>query len=240
MVNDAKTIRAHMESVQCLIIALKGKTDEYSMKCRASLESDLHTLRVRTTKLKPLEDQNAILEALVEKRTTHFTQTEHNVQTAIAEMEAARASLLVAQQQLIQVKEKKAEADAAALASKEAAKRDAEVPDNLKSVQKMSDLVCRLPNGMSEGFAQCLKTLEELLQQASASTVTHASTIDSFTESGSEFGAGMEHIYVPQFPGGDRPLHEQSSEERLPSPLPSTFSSPSGEREMTPPRGRRR
>ena len=237
MVNDAKTIRAHMESVQCLIIALKGKTDEYSMKCRAGLESDLHTLRVRTTKLKPLEDQNAILEALVEKRTTHFTQSEHNVQTAIAEMESAKASLLVAQQQLIQVREKKAEVDAATLASKEAAQRDAEVPDNLKSVQKLQDLVCLLPNGMSEGFAQCLKTLEELLQQASASTVTHASTID---ESGSEFGAGMEHIYVPQFPGGDRPLHEQSSEERLPSPLPSTFSSPAGERDMTPPRGRAR
>ena len=232
MVNDAKTIRAHMESVQCLIIALRGKTDEYSMKCRAGLESDLHTLRVRTTKLKPLEDQNAILEALVEKRTTHFTQTEHNVQTAIAEMESAKASLLVAQQQLIQVREKKAEVDAAALAAKEAEQKKTEVPDNLRSVVKAKDLVCLLPNEMKEGFAQCLANLELLLQQASASTVTHAATIDNFNEAGSDFTEGMEHIYVPQFPGGERPLHEHSAEET--SSVPS-----SAERQSTPPaRGR--
>ena len=228
--DDAKTIRAHMESVQCLIIALRGKTDEYSMKCRASLESDLHLLRIRTTKLKPLEDQNAILEALVEKRTTHFTQSEHNVQTAIAEMEAARTSLQVAQQQLIQVREKKAEVDAAATAAKEAETRKTEAPDNVRCVAKAKDLVCLLPNEMKEGFAQCLANLEVLLQQASASTVTHAATIDSFNESGSVFTdgmVGMEHIYVPQFPGGERPLHELSAEES------------SMERQSTPPaRGR--
>jgi len=235
LVNDAKVIHSHMESVQCMIIALKGKTDEYSMKCRAGLECDLYSLRVRKTKLKPLEDQNAILEALVEKRTTHFTQSEHNVQIAISEMETARKSLMVAQQQLIQVRERKAEADAASSASKAAAQRDAEKPDNLKSVQKMSDLVCLLPNEMGAGFGQCLKMLEELLQQASASTVTHAATID---ESGSEFSAGMEHIYVPQFPGGDRPLHEHSSEEEPPSGPHGSSISSSAERDTTPPRGR--
>ena len=100
------------------------------------------------------------------------------------------------------------------------------------------DLVCLLPNEMKEGFAQCLANLEELLQQASASTVTHAATIDSFNESGSEFGAGMDHIYVPQFPGGDRPLHEHSSEEPLTGPHGSSVS-PSAERQSTPPaRGR--
>ena len=228
--DDAKAIRAHMESVQCLIIALKGKTDEYSMKCRASLESDLHLLRIRTTKLKPLEDQNAILEALVEKRTTHFTQSEHNVQTAIAEMETARTSLQVAQQQLIQVRQKKAEVDAAATAAKEAETRKTEAPDNVRCVAKAKDLVCLLPNEMKEGFAQCLANLEILLQQASASTVTHAATIDSFNGSGSEFTegmVGMEHIYVPQFPGGERPLHELSADES------------STERQSTPPaRGR--
>jgi C4-dicarboxylate-specific signal transduction histidine kinase len=104
LVNDAKVIQSQMEAVQMLIIALKGRTDEYSMASRAGLETDLHALRVRKTRLKPLEDQNAILEALVEKRTTHFSQTEHNVQNAIAEMEAAKQSLLVAQQQLIEVR----------------------------------------------------------------------------------------------------------------------------------------
>jgi hypothetical protein len=181
-------------------------------------------LRVRKTKLKPLEDQNAILEALVEKRTTHFTQSEHNVQSAIAEMEAAKQSLMVAQQQLLQAREQKAEADAKSSASKAEAAREAEMPDNLKSVQKLQDLVCLLPNGMADGFGQCLKILEELLQQASASTVTYASNV---TEMGSECSAaGMEHIYVPQFPGGDRPLHEtsqseaESSTERAKTPTP--------------------
>jgi hypothetical protein len=165
-----------------------------------------------------LEDQNAILEALVEKRTTHFTQSEHNVQTAIAEMEAARTSLQVAQQQLIQVREKKAEVDAAATAAKEAETRKTEAPDNVRCVAKAKDLVCLLPNEMKEGFAQCLANLEVLLQQASASTVTHGATIDSFNESGSEFTEGMEHIYVPQFPGGERPLHESSTERQSTPP----------------------
>ena len=229
--DDAKTIHAHMESVQCMIIALKGKTDEYSMKFRAGLECDLHRLRVRKTKLKPLEDQNAILEALVEKRTTHFTQTEHNVQVAISSMEDAKKSLMVAQQQLLQVRAQKAEADAKVVASKAAAQRDAEMPDNLKSVQKLQDLVCLLPNGMSDGFGQCLKMLEELLQQASASTVTTTSTLD---EIGSDFSAGMDHIYVPQFPRGEQ---EQTAEATL-----GTSANPSAaEREGTPPpRGRAR
>ena len=102
--------------------------------------------------------------------------------------------------------------------------RKTEAPDNVRCVAKAKDLVCLLPNEMKEGFAQCLASLEVLLQQASASTVTHAATID---ESGSEFTDGMEHIYVPQFPGGERPLHELSAEES------------SAERQSTPPaRGR--
>ena len=101
-----------------MIHALKGRTDEYSMKCKAGLECDLHVLRVRRTKLKPLVDQTSILEALVEKRSSTFTQSEEGVQKAIAEMESARQSLMVAQQQLLQGKEQKAREDTETLARK--------------------------------------------------------------------------------------------------------------------------
>ena len=230
MKNDAKLIQANMEAVQTLIIALKGRTDEYSMRCRQGLEVDLHALRVRKTKLKPLEDQNAILEALVEKRTTHFSQSEHNVQAAISEMEAAKQSLMVAQQQLLQVRVMKAEADAKSTAMKEEEQKAAEMPNNLKSVQKLQDLVCLLPNGMADGFGQCLKMLETLLLQANASTVTYASNVE--VESVCSGISGLEQIYVPVFPGGDRPLHEASSSEEVPA---------TAERSKTPPpRGRAR
>ena len=112
---------------------------------------------------------------------------------------------------------------------KEEEQEVAEMPDNLKSVQKLQDLVCLLPNGMADGFGQCLKMLETLLQQANASTVTYASNIE--VESVCSGISGMEHIYVPVFPGGDRPLHESSSSEEVPST----------ERAKTPPpRGRAR
>ena len=223
LTNDAKAIQAQMEAVQMLIIALKGRSDEYSMKGRAGLEADLHALRVRKTRLKPLEDQNAILEALVEKRTTHFSQTEHNVQSAIAEMEAAKQSLLVAQQQLIQVRTLKAVEDAA----KAERAQQAEVPDNMKSLEKVKDLVCLLPNGMADGFGQCLKMLETLLHQASTSTVTYAATLDSESVcSGAATGMPeptdpyMESLNIPMFPGtaaggveqSQQPLQERSSE----------------------------
>ena len=78
-----------------MINALKGRTDEYSMKCKAGLECDPHALRIRKTKLKPLDDQHSILEAFVEKRTT-----------------------MEAQQQLLQVREQKAAEDAKASAQK--------------------------------------------------------------------------------------------------------------------------
>ena len=185
------------------------------MKCRAGLECELHALRIRKTKLKPLEDQNAILEALVEKRSTHFTQSEQNVQTAIAEMESAKQSLMVAQQQLLQVRELKKESDAAAAAAAAVEQQQAEIPDNMKSVQKMQDLVCLLPIGMAEGFGQCLKLLEGLLQQANASTVTDASNIQEVRDgdstcSGATGAHGMEQLHVPIFPGGDQPLHGRS------------------------------
>ena len=72
----------------------------------------------------------------------------------------------------------KAEADAKSTAMKEEEQKVAEMPDNLKSVQKLQDLVCLLPNGMADGFGQCLKMLETLLLQANASTVTYASNVE--------------------------------------------------------------
>ena len=206
LVNDAKVLQVQMEAVQMLIIALKGRTDEYSMASRAGLETDLHALRVRKTRLKPLEDQNAILEALVEKRTTHFSQTEHNVQNAIAEMEMAKKLLLDAQQQLLQVRSLKEIADAA----KAQEQQQAEVPDNIQSVKKVADLVCLLPNGMADGFGQCLRMLEQLLQQASASTVTYAERLDSESVCSGATGMPpptdpyMEHLHIPLFPGGEQ------------------------------------
>ena len=78
--------------------------------------------------------------------------------------------------------------------------KQAGLPDNMKSVQKMQDLVCLLPNGMADGSGQCLKMLETLLQQASASTVTYASNIQG---DGVSDCSAMEHIQIPLFPGGD-------------------------------------
>ena len=87
----------NMESIQTVLGALRGRADEYSMKCRDGLEQDLQQLRIRRTKMKPLGDQQSILEALVEKRTVHFSAAEQLVQTSIANMETARESLVVAQ-----------------------------------------------------------------------------------------------------------------------------------------------
>ena len=150
---DAEDINSNMETIQALIGAMKGKQDEYAIKCRAGLECDLHALRVAKTKMKPLDDQQTILESLVEKRTTHFSATEANVQKAIADMEAAKQSLMVAQKQLLDVKSQVSAA--AALAAKD--KVEQQAPDNMKSVQKMQDLVCLLQASMAGGFGQCLQ-----------------------------------------------------------------------------------
>ena len=77
-----------------------------------------------------------ILEALVEKRTIHFSQTEHNVQKAIAEMESAKQSLMVAQQQLLDVRGQKAAEDARA--ASENAEQQASQYDRMKEILVMN------------------------------------------------------------------------------------------------------
>ena len=206
---EARAITTQMESIQTLIYSLRGRTDEYSLKCRAGLENDLHLLRIRRTKLKPLVDQTSILEALVEKRSSCFTASEEAVQKAIAEMEAARESLMVAQQQLLQVKEMKAKEDTATMARQ----AEEKIPDNLSSVNKMKDLMCLLPVEMAASFGQCLQLLDGLLAQAKA-----APHISEVQDSDSEMGGSSvqakspihEHLFAPLFGGGGGLLHPGS------------------------------
>ena len=134
------------------------------------------------------------------------------MQKAIAEMESARESLMVAEQQLLQVKEQKATEDTETLARK----AEEQLPDNQTSVNKMKDLVCLLPAEMAAGFGQCLQLLDGLLAQAHAAP--HIMEVpDSDSEMGrSDVGRSAdaspihEHIHAPLFGGGDRPLHSIS------------------------------
>jgi hypothetical protein len=235
--HDVDDINTNMETIQAVITGLKGRTDEYSVKCKAGLECDLHALRVAKTKLKPLDDQQSILEILVEKRTTHFSLSEHNVQQTIADMEAAKQSLMVAQKQLLDVKHQQAAAETQAALNK----AEQQVPDNMKSVQKMQDLVCLLPAGMAGGFGQCLQLLEGLLQQANAAA--HEARVQEVPDSDSESAASafsrsqrMETTIVPDFPGGNQPPLGASSFST--AELPPTDPYMTGVGCRTPPRTR--
>ena len=196
---DAENINTNMDTIQALIGAMKGKQDEYAIKCRAGLECDLQALRVAKTKMKPLDDQQTILESLVEKRATHFSATEANVQKAIADMETAKQSLMMAQKQLLDVKSQVSAAAITAAKDKE----EKQAPDNMKSVQKMQDLVCLLPASMAGGFGQCLQMLEGLLKQAnSAAQEARAQEVpDSDSESAaSAYRRSQIGQSVPPFP----------------------------------------
>ena len=146
-VDDAKVIGANMESITNMLESLRGRTDVYAMKCRQGLEGDLQQLRIRRTQLKPLGHQVSILEALVEKKVMHFSAAEQLVHTSIAKMEIARTAMMDAQSQLLNVKNQKEQADARANA--EATTAQADIPDNAKSLTKVKDLACLLPNTMA-------------------------------------------------------------------------------------------
>ena len=166
---DPKAIGITMESITMCLEGLKGRTDLYATKVREGLECDLQQMRIRRTKLKPLGNQVAILQALVEKKLLHFTAAEELVNTSIAKMEAAKAALTEAQTSLLNVKNQKEEADAKAATAAAASAATEAVPDNAASLNKVKDLVCLLPTQMAGDFGQCLALLEQLLNTAKAS-----------------------------------------------------------------------
>lgn len=208
--DDGKILIKNMEGIQIMIDAIRGRTDQYSNKCRQGMIQDLQQLRIRKTQLKPLGDQQSILEALVEKRKTHFKAAEQLVHTSIAKMESAKEALEIAQQQLFQVQEQKHAADAI----NTAAEAEKQLPDNAKSLEKVKDLVCLLPTNMAGEFGQCLAMLENLLQQANkaAAEARVQEVPDSDSEMASDASpktAPMEHLRIPLFPGGTERLHTE-------------------------------
>ena len=232
-VDDAKVIGANMESITNMLESLRGRTDVYAMKCRQGLEGDLQQLRIRRTQLKPLGHQVSILEALVEKKVMHFSAAEQLVHTSIAKMEIARTAMLDAQSQLLNVKNQKEEADARANA--EAATAQADIPDNAKSLTKVKDLACLLPNTMAGEFGNCLAMLESILQQAKNATLATAQEVpDSDSEMASSESASSPFQPVPLFPGGAERLYSQEECQQVAYGDPYTMA----EGAKTPPRGR--
>jgi len=242
---DAKTIAINMESITNMLESLRGRTDVYAMKCREGLEGDLQQLRIRRTQLKPLGHQVSILEALVEKKVMHFSAAEQLVQTSIAKMEIARAALMDAQSQLLNVKTQKEEADARANAEAATAQATKDIPDNAKSLTKVKDLACLLPNTMAGEFGNCLAMLESILEQAKNATKATAQEVpDSDSEMASSEAAASPAGYgssghsfqpVPLFPGGAERLYSQEECQQV---AYGTDPYMLAEGAKTPPRGR--
>ena len=174
----------------------------------------------------------------------HFSAAEQLVQTSIAKVEIARTARMDAQSQLLNVKTQKEEADAKASVDAATAHATKDLPDNAKSLTKVKDLVCLLPNTMAGEFGQCLALLESILEKANTASQAATQDIpDSDSEMASSEVAPDGHgspmhtfMSVPLFPGGEERLHSQE-ECRKATGVPSDpYMATEGAR--TPPRGR--
>ena len=140
---------------------------------------------------------------------------------------------------MLQVREQKQAADAKTSAEQATEKADKELPDKAKSVAKVKDLVCLLPNSMAGEFGQCLALLESLLQQAN--TAAAEARVQEVPDSDSDMateGAASPHntfMNIPLFPGCTERLHSEAACRMATDPY---MGSDGGCK--TPPRGRTR
>ena len=149
---------------------------------------------------------------------------------------------MVAQQQLMQVREQKKEADARSSTEK----AEKKLPNNAESLEKVKDLVCLLPTQMAGEFGQCLALLESMLVQANQAAA--AARIHEVPDTDSELASEpppetpiaakhtMEHLHIPLFPGGTERLHSEEECRRAVGDPYGGAAASSGCN--TPPRGR--
>jgi hypothetical protein len=176
-------LQERTQTLQAVLNSIKGRSDPYAVDLRSMSLEQLAKLRLEANESKSLPQQISILQQVLNRKESAFTEAKSKMEQCMTNLEVAREKCLAADASLSECKDKLNH-----LVSKCATEVSPPPAQNALSAQQVNSLLnlgSLLPVEMAKGFQEAMMHIQGLMQMQPP--LPH---VDIDLELGSDAGAG--------------------------------------------------
>ena len=155
---EVQAIFEKMDVTQAMLNSLNGRSDAWSVQCRAKLTAELSQLRIQRTLKKSLTVQKQVLERLMVSRASILEEAETKMEEAIQAKNDAQLALDSSVQQLREIHKKIVVEDQNRIAAKQA--EVVTQPAPMAAITNVKLMATLLPPDAANAFVKCLEIIE--------------------------------------------------------------------------------